>query len=263
MNFLKNILTRIFRKYFNLNYFRLVFLIIRGIFLKKGKTRFNGLSVEFNDSQALIGMYNEIFLQEFYRFATTKTDPIIIDCGSNIGLSILYFHKIYPNAKLIGIEADIEIANMLKRNLVRNNCIAEIIDKAAWNNDDQTLHFGGVGADAGSIYSKENIQEVRTVRLKNILLQYASIDFLKIDIEGAENVVLEDCKDELTRVQSMFVEFHSFPNERQNLDKTLKIITDAGFKYQLVSARKVDRPYLTDFNGFFMDLQMNIFCYRN
>ena len=47
---------------------------------------------------------------------------------------------------------------------------------------------------------------VTCVRLKDLLDD--DIDFLKIDIEGAEYAVLKDCSDDLTNVKNLFVEYH-------------------------------------------------------
>ncbi len=50
---------------------------------------------------------------------------------------------------------------------------------------------------------------VRTVRLADYLIG-DRIDLLKIDIEGAEVPVLEDCAARLDWVDRVFVEYHSF-----------------------------------------------------
>jgi tRNA1(Val) A37 N6-methylase TrmN6 len=51
-------------------------------------------------------------LDEIYNFKPSKEKPTIIDCGSNIGTSLLYFSKHYLAAKIIGFEADDEIAEI-------------------------------------------------------------------------------------------------------------------------------------------------------
>jgi FkbM family methyltransferase len=41
--------------------------------------------------------------------------PYIIDAGANIGLSIIYFKKKYPNSKIVAFEPDKLIFNILKK----------------------------------------------------------------------------------------------------------------------------------------------------
>ncbi len=64
---------------------------------------------------------NEIFVEEVYRFQSDTNTPLIIDCGSNIGLSIIYFKRLFPEAKIIGFEPDNEIFKILENNINQFN----------------------------------------------------------------------------------------------------------------------------------------------
>src|SRR5437868_245220 len=54
--------------------------------------------VFFTDSPTFLMSIEELFIKEFYKFRTNKDRPKIIDCGSYIGTSILYFKVNYPDA---------------------------------------------------------------------------------------------------------------------------------------------------------------------
>src|SRR5688500_10055596 len=64
------------------------------------------LSVYYKRPYELLHACREIFVREIYRFETDIRNPVIIDCGSNIGLSVLYFHKSYPGARILAFEPD-------------------------------------------------------------------------------------------------------------------------------------------------------------
>jgi hypothetical protein len=63
-----------------------------------------GFDVRFLDYEALSYLYNEIFIDNSYYFAAENETPYIIDCGSNIGMSILYFKTLYPNSRILAFE---------------------------------------------------------------------------------------------------------------------------------------------------------------
>ena len=69
---------------------------------------FNNYKVFYKRPYELIKTYEELFLDEIYRFQTNNEKPVIIDCGANIGLSSLYFKSIYPNAILHAFECFIK-----------------------------------------------------------------------------------------------------------------------------------------------------------
>jgi hypothetical protein len=53
------------------------------------------------------------------------------------------------------------------------------------------------------------------------------------------------------------------PEKRQNLHDILKIVQDAGFKYHIKEAYTTKYPFIERKLNFGMDLQLNIFCYKN
>ncbi|MFT6981247.1 MAG: FkbM family methyltransferase [Crocinitomicaceae bacterium] len=265
MGVISNTFNRSFKKFFTISYYGVLKLVLLSALKSKGAhgtTRALGFKVKYTDAFAMLGMYNEIVHQQHYEFKADSDSPTIIDCGSNIGLSLLYFHKLYPNSKLIGVEADPKIAEVLKENLSKNNCAAEIIEKALWSSSDEKLSFGSSGDDSGSLFSEDNTTTVETIGLKELLSQHKQIDLLKIDIEGAELEVIHSSKDLLENVKYMFVEFHSFPGKRQGLEDILKICSEQGFRYKILPAKRVVKPFIHSDQDKAMDLQLNVFFFR-
>lgn len=220
-----------------------------------------GHKVEFIDAASFLSMHDEIMVKEIYRFGSPN-NPVsyIIDCGANIGLSILYFKQLFPEAKILAFEPDSEIFKILNQNIkiwqLKN---IDLREAAVWKNT-EPLYFVPDGADGGRICDSPGEVKVPAVRLRDYL--ECSVDFLKIDIEGAESDVLIDCADRLCNVQNLFVEYHSFTNRQQNLDVILAILKRAGFRYQTQTVFSSAKPFMQTSTHSGMDLQVNIFAYR-
>ena len=87
------------------------------------------------------------------------------------------------------------------------------------------------------------------------------VDFLKIDIEGAELDVISGSK-KLNRVKQMFIEYHSFTDTPQQLSCLLSILESSGFRYYIDTVYSPKRPYLQITSNQGMDLQLRIFATR-
>lgn len=262
---MKTILARALSKFANPKYYTLLRLIALSALKKsnaQGQLTISGYKVKYNDMKALVGMYNEIIYHEHYNFPSKVKEPVIIDCGANIGLSVLYFQKLHPTAKIIAIEADPVIAEILAQNLKLNSCKAEIVQKAAWTTNDSEISFGQAGADSGSIFSTENVITVPTIRFKDLLESYSEIELIKIDIEGAEIPVVEDSYTALGKAKFVFIEFHSFPGQAQKLETILSLMSSQGFRYKILPARRELQPFMQDIESQFMDVQLNVFFYK-
>ena len=206
--------------------------------------------------------FKEIFVDEGYNFKSDTDHPVIIDCGSNIGMSCLYYKEIYPKAKIYAFEADAGLASIAKENLYNNNIYdVEVNNCAVWVNN-EGVEFSGDGADGGSLYGNGEKCNVPSVRLKDILCKYSKIDFLKIDIEGAEYDVLQDCGESLGNVQNMFIEYHSFTDAEQLLGELLLILKKNDFRYYMQSISNRKKPLIANRTSAAMDLQINIWCFK-
>ena len=221
--------------------------------------------IEFVDNASLFFIYDEIFEKEVYKFITKNPNPYIIDAGANIGLSIIYFKKLYPNAEIIAFEPDQKVFEVLEHNVKSFDLEnVKLIKKALWN-EETTLTFMSEGADGGRIATqvdKQQLIEVKTTRLREFLNK--KVDFLKIDIEGAEVKVLEDCKDLLLNVENIFVEYHSFSKEKQDLSLLIRTLEEAGYRYVINSpGLSSAQPFVKRSAYLGMDMQLNIYAYRN
>lgn len=219
----------------------------------------SGRKIRVPDALSFIWQYKEIYVDQSYKFNTTKPNPVIVDCGSNIGLSALYYNSAYPNAEVHCIEADPKIAEILNENLKNNNCKANIIAKAAWIHNNGVT-FSSEGSDSGSVGSGD--VHIDSLDLAEYLNKFNSIDFLKIDIEGAENTVIPHCTEALKKVNTLFLEYHGTYSEEQKLNELLGILKNAGFHYYIKTENKRKSPFVNLHQNRMYDLQLNIYAYR-
>lgn len=203
----------------------------------------------------------EIFVDGIYDQHLPE-HAFILDCGAHIGLSIIYLKSICPSAKIICFEPDATNFNNLKKNILSHNLKdIDARNEAVWV-ENTTLNFiqqGNMGSKIGN--SDTNSVKAKAVKLKDFLNK--KIDFLKLDIEGAEYIVLKDISENLINVEKMFVEYHGTFNQNNELMEILNIITKAGFHFYIKEAFPVyARPFLyqKDIDSF--DLQLNIFCFK-
>ena len=213
------------------------------------------------DNMSFLWQFHDIFVKEVYRFKSDVEDPVIIDCGSNIGLSVIYFKKLYPKAKIIAFEADPDIYQVQSENLKRFKDI-ELKNKAVWI-DNKGVQLHPNQADGGYV-SQEGEVNVKSERLRDVLSSLKKIDLLKLDVEGAEFDLIEDCKEHLSQVEKLFVEIHTFKNEKQKVAGLIKVIEKAGFRYFIENANDQKSPLFNDWRASDtgMDMQLNLYAIR-
>lgn len=227
-----------------------------------GSTQLYGKRFSYLNARTHEAQHEEIIRREIYRFKPTRDCPLIVDCGANTGVSAAYFSRTYPTATIIAFEPDPRIHDLLVENLTRQQAWNVVCRRQAIWFAETELTFRSDGNDGGRIDagSENDADVVSTFRLKT-LLQDNDVDFLKMDIEGAEVDVLADCCEDLNRVQNLFVEFHSVIGQPQRLTKLLGTLESAGFRMHIENALTSRRPFesrrtLSDFD---MLLQISAF----
>jgi FkbM family methyltransferase len=252
-------------KYSNLLQIGLVYIKKRN---KPGSILFLRKKLFYRDNMSFLKTSVEIFLERQYLFNVVDSRPIIIDCGSNIGLSLIFFKMNYPNSIIYGFEPDIDNFNTLLSNISGYNFKdINISSDAVWIEEGVLLNFNGENNESSRLSFQDKSTssiKVKTTRLRDLIVKLENISLLKIDIEGAEVEVLNDCKDVLNNCENIFVEYHSFYGQKQELDKILQILTNLNFRYQIKEAFTRSKPFLDNdsFNGE-MDFQANIFATKS
>jgi FkbM family methyltransferase len=223
-----------------------------------------GPPVAFADPLSFLSAYEEIFVDEDYRFVADRPDPVILDCGANVGLSVLYFKRLYPDARITAFEPDPHLFALLSRNVEAARLQNVSLEaKAVWTQAGSLefwMHGGLSGRLAGGA-SGEGIVKVDTIRLRDRL--DGPIDLLKMDIEGAEVDVLADCADRLTVVRSLVLEYHSAISGPQRLAELLEILRGAGFRYHVKESWVAAAPLVRREPMQGMDLQLNVYGFRD
>lgn len=214
------------------------------------------------DSSSFLYMYDEIFRKEIYCFETENKAPYIIDCGANIGLSIIYFNSLFPGAKICGFEPDPDSFSALSKNIAQFNFSSiEIYNSGIAGEEGERL-FLPDHSDGGHFTSQplEGAIKCKTINLCNYI--NGPVDFLKLDIEGCETEVIQSLEGKLPLIQRIFIEYHSFRNTPQNLDVILNILTKHGFRYYIQSVFERKHPFGNGNKSGAMDMQLNIFAIR-
>lgn len=227
--------------------------------------QFKNFRIGYRRPYELLHTYQDIFENEIYRFRTQASLPLIIDCGANIGLSVLYFKQQYPNARVIVFEPDDNNFSLLTQNCTANNLSGiELHKEAVW------IHNGTISFDAkqseGSHIAEDGQggHTVACTRLLDLLNAHESIQFLKMDIEGAEYSVVKDAAPALHKVENFFLEYHGKAEETYKLAELFEILRSAGFAvYLKTAADNLVQPFVQKSTGAIYDVQLNLFCYRN
>ncbi len=133
---------------------------------------------------------NEIFFRGDY--LSGPDDRVILDIGSNIGLSALYFLSRSPDARCYLYEPDPRNVERLKDNL-KDHSVRTLINDCAvadqegivrFGLDETSGRYGGLKVDFGKFTTVQCVH-INSV-LKRVLAENDHIDILKIDTEGVE-----------------------------------------------------------------------------
>ena len=199
------------------------------------QTTIENFTVFYQNPEELQALTKEIFTDEEYRVELKKSHPLIIDCGSHIGLSLLYFKKVYPQAKIISFEPDPVNFEILQQNIAANKLTGVSSVNVAlaaqngtvilYSSDKQTSEndwsWGNTTVPA---FKSGNVQKtVQGVKLSSYLND--RVDLIKMDIEGAELEVLQEIEPQLNRVNQIILEYHGLPKSKTNqFSKVLRIL---------------------------------------
>ncbi|WP_461088716.1 FkbM family methyltransferase [Spirosoma gilvum] len=206
--------------------------------------------------EAIGFLFQEVFVEGDYFFEHSNNSPQIIDCGANIGMSILYFKKLYPKCKIIAFEPNPFTFELLCKNMTENNLTDVSLYNVALANNVEPLDFylsDDLGTLHGSLFTGrggEKKYTVQTARLSSFITD--EIDVVKIDVEGAESQILADLQAnrKLPLPSKYLLEYHHLMNKSDipHLSDFLKPFEETGYSYNIRTKYK----YLGQFQDIFI-----------
>lgn len=192
---------------------------------KKAATLTSGRTLRHRGSKADLGVIRDIFtgrdfdlsrlkkrFKQIQRFYDSCAEPMIIDCGANIGASCVWFAHEYPRAKILAVEPDSDNFQLLTQNCEGDRVIGF---KGAIASKPGTLALLDPGnGEWGYRTSKQDANAVENVRAYSIdeLLQVqpGTPFILKIDIEGFEKDLFDDPSSAINRFPIVIIELHDW-----------------------------------------------------
>jgi FkbM family methyltransferase len=241
------------------------FEVLERMFYRDDTISLSDSKLKLHDSNSLMILFNELLITEDYFFESESDEPLIIDCGSNFGLSLFYYKRIYPNSKIISFEPLSSMREILRENIQENNWKNIQLEPYALWRDDTEMMFqvpiddsmaGSLTDRRSSLDSIMTEEKVLCRKLSTYLTN--KIDFLKLDIE-----VLEESKELLGNVNYIFCEYHHLIDDPR-LGRIITIFENAGFDINVTKSYSYARgtkyrpmKYLNDKNYLY---SASIYC---
>lgn len=170
--------------------------------------RFSGFYDKINVSNTTFRVTPHEFWREYKReswepetYANIKkhlsSETTFIDLGAWVGICSMWASEIGCK-KIHAVEANPISYKLLQKTINANKSLRELVtlsNKCVSNEDGDIVKFGKK-ISSNSMISKEGHYEVSTISLRSYINDIGIFNniFLKIDIEGAEQLILEDLK---------------------------------------------------------------------
>jgi FkbM family methyltransferase len=209
----------------------------------------------------------EIFEGEEYWFACNKGDPIILDCGSHIGLSVAWFKRRFPRARITAFEPDPENFQLLQTNVAINGFEGiELLNLAVSSRRGTARLFGDFGVEAPMASAHSLRQEWGTQRSDQWILvntvplaDYIAgpIDYLKLDIEGMETEVMKSLEPHLHLIRAVGLEFHGTGRQASADEEDLiRLLHES--RFQISITHKTRSIFPSDINAWVERVQPHV-----
>ena len=186
-----------------------------------------------------------------------------IDVGANFGYFTCLMGRLSPRGKVIGVEADQHVAELARDNVLINDLheVAHVWHAAA-NDTGGEMHLFrrskrsgntsiiGYGAEFTDIMQEpaEERFVVRGLRVDEMLTGFdGRVDFLKIDVEGAEPLVFEGAREVITKNPQLRIIMEWSPGQMRKAGFDIGSFLDSVEAMGLRACTLEDGPSLVSF----------------
>lgn len=202
-----------------MNFFRLLFTYFLPLLFSPRPFRvtFGKNTLLVNPRTLDLFVVAETFLDQVYEpsFKLGKVQTIV-DLGAHIGDSVMWLYTRFNPKLIISVEMESDTFNLLRKNIELNHLKKKVLPlhNAVYSHDDEYVSYrkSTFFSIANFITPQLGNRKVKTISLKKIMesSDISYIDYLKMDIEGAEkNILTSENADLLkTKVKFIAVECH-------------------------------------------------------
>ncbi len=174
--------------------------------------------------------YDAIYTDVINVLDKERKDPVIVDLGANIGLTVNYFRE--HAKKVYAVEPCSENFEALKQNKEFNHWDNVEIFKSAISVQDgegEMRIYHKNHTSNSLVFRDKDDKEFETVKIQKLMTflnenQITHVDFMKMDIEGSEKPVLmsPDFAEASKMIDNIMVEFH-FPDYPEQINKLIEL----------------------------------------
>ncbi|MEX0931920.1 MAG: FkbM family methyltransferase [Candidatus Paceibacterota bacterium] len=206
---------------------------------------FLGFVISAPSINNVITIIREVFIYEDYMVSLDEKTPFIIDCGGNVGVTVLYWKYFYPNAEVVVFEPSPMNVSYLKKNVSDNTLTGvRIVESAVGSREgvmkfwENTLYPGGSTGER-EVYESKHMANYREVTVPVVTLDTfitRRVSVLKIDIEGSEGVVIEHLYStkKIGSINTIIFEYHyNEKNLKNNLSSIVSIFEKSKFRFSM------------------------------
>jgi FkbM family methyltransferase len=195
-------------------------------------------------------VFIEVFRDRVYeKFSSPREGDTVIDVGAHVGtFTVRAAELVGDKGLVIAIEPEPKNLHFLSHNIERHNLRnVKVISKAVLDKVGKTrLYLSESSRCHSLLYSSNNYVEVETDCLDNIIVQLGleRVDFVKIDIEGAELEALKGATRILTfpGIKLSIAAYHSLPDGQPQLSSIVSYLASRGFQIQIY--KREGSPYV-------------------
>jgi len=141
----------------------------------------------------------------------------ILDLGANVGYTLAHLAASFPDSFIVGVEMDPQNFALAELNTAAWRQRVRVVNAAVWHEAGSVNYCGGA-EDAYSVRTSTVNPDYREGRVAKAItvdgllreFQMDQVDFVKMDIEGAERaILLEHDPSWLSRVACLKIEIHN------------------------------------------------------
>lgn len=222
----------------------------------------NGNVIYLDRFDSLNLSINPAYEKESMDFITKyiKETDIIVDVGANIGYYTLFFAKLAPEGMVYPFEPDTTNFELLRKNIKANKYSNIIPDNRALSDKSGVTYLMlnklNTGGHRISSDKQKHSIGVEMIRLDDYIHK---ADFVKLDVEGAETMVINGMQDIIKNNNlKMLVEYNEMAMKNFGVNPTEFIrLLAKDFTIIDTSNGLVINP-----NSFATDSVTNLFCYK-